>query len=88
MSAIILPLPSSVDGGDRHLTLCLKRIALWGGSKEVINFPGIFLDNAEFSPCWALLEYIRALIQLACLRVFSVTPWVIVYGSYHVSDCF
>ena len=54
---------------------------LWGGSKEVINFPGIFLDNAEFSPCWALLEYIRALIQLACLRVFSVTPWAI------VTDC-
>ena len=33
-----------------------------------------FLFNAEFSPCWALPEYIRGLIHLACLRVFSVTP--------------
>ena len=47
---------------------------LWGGSKGVINFPWIFFFfcNAEFSPCWALSEYIRALIHLACLRVFSV----------------
>ena len=35
-----------------------------------------FLSNAEFSPCLALPEYIRALIHSACLRVFSVTPWV------------
>ena len=57
---------------------------LWGGPKGVINFWGIFLCNAEFSPCWALPEYIRALIHLACLRVFSVTPWVIVYRLYRV----
>ena len=31
------------------------------------------LCNAEFSPCWALTEYVRALIHLACLRVFSVS---------------
>ena len=53
---------------------------LWGGSKGVINFPWIFfLCNAEFSPRWALLEYIRALIHLACLPVLSVTPWIFVY---------
>ena len=34
---------------------------VWGGSKGVINFPWIFLCDAEFSPCWALPEYIRAL---------------------------
>ena len=39
---------------------------------------------AEFSPCWALPEYIRALIHLACLRVYSVTPWAIVYRLYRV----
>ena len=33
-----------------------------------------FLCYAEFSPCWALPESIRALIHLACLRVFSVMP--------------
>ena len=38
----------------------------WGGSKGVISFPWIFYCNAEFSPCWALPEYIRALIHLAC----------------------
>ena len=26
-------------------------ICLWGGSKGVINFPWIFLCNAELSPC-------------------------------------
>ena len=58
---------------------------LWGSSTGVINFPWIlFLSNAEFSPCWALPEYIRPLIHLACLRVFSVTPWVIVYRLYRV----
>ena len=57
---------------------------LWGGAKRVINFPLIFLCNAEFSPCWALPEYIRALIPLACLRVFLVTPWVIVYRLYRM----
>ena len=43
-----------------------------------------FLCNAEFIPCWALPDYIRALIHLARLRVFSVTPWVIVYRLYRV----
>ena len=43
-----------------------------------------FLCNEEFSPCWALPEYIRALIRLACLRVFSVMPRVIVYRLYRV----
>ena len=43
-----------------------------------------FSCNAEFSPCWALPEYIRALVYLACLRVFSVTLWVIVYRLYRV----
>ena len=53
--------------------------------KGLSTFLGIFfLCNAEFSPCWALPEYIRALIHLACLRVFSVTPWVIVYRLYRV----
>ena len=31
----------------------------------------MFLCNAEFSSCWALPEYFRALIHLACLRVFQ-----------------
>ena len=52
--------------------------------KGLLTFLGFFLCNAEFSPCWALPEYIRALIYLACLRVFSVTPWVIVYRLYRV----
>ena len=56
-----------------------KYNSVWGGSKGVINCPWIFYAMREFSPCWALPEYIRALIYLACLRVFSVTPWVIVY---------
>ena len=60
------------------------RRPVWGGSNGVINFLWILLCNAEFSPCWALPEYIRALIYLSCLRVFSVTPWVIVYRLYHV----
>ena len=47
--------------------------------KGLLTFLWFFLCNAEFSPCSALPEYIRALIHLACLRVFSVTPWVIVY---------
>ena len=51
--------------------------------KELLTVP-IFLRNAEFSPCWALPEYIRALIHFAYLRVFSVTPWVIVYRLYRV----
>ena len=37
--------------------------------KGFLTFLG-FLCNAEFSPCWALPEYIRTLIHLACLRVF------------------
>ena len=57
---------------------------LRGGSKGVINFPWIFLCNAKFSPFWALLEYIQALIHLACLQVFLVTLWVIVYRLYQV----
>ena len=51
--------------------------------KGLLTFLG-FLCNAEFSPCWALPEYIQALTHLACLRVFSVTPWVIVYRLYRV----
>ena len=46
-----------------------KQLWLWGGSKGVIIFPWIFSCNAEFSPCWALPEYIRALIHMACFRV-------------------
>ena len=61
-----------------------RDLTVWGGSKGVINFPWSFLCNAEFSPSWALPEYILALIHLACLRVFSVTPWVIVYRLYRV----
>ena len=49
-----------------------------------MKFPWIFLCNAEFSPCLALPEHIQALIHLACFRVFSVTPWVIVYRLYRV----
>ena len=52
--------------------------------KGLLNFLWFFLCNAEFSPCWALPEYIRTLSPLACLRVFSVTPWVIVYRLYRV----
>ena len=54
-------------------------LTLWGDSKGVVNF-----CNAEFSPFWALPEYALALLRLACLRVFSVTPWVIVYRLYRV----
>ena len=43
-----------------------------------------YLCSAEFSPCWPLPEYIRALTHSASLRVFSVTPWVIVYRLYRV----
>ena len=40
---------------------CQGHSQLWGGSKAVVNFPWtFFLCNAEFSPCWALPEYIRA----------------------------
>ena len=60
-----------------------RDLTVWGGSKGVINFPWSFLCNAEFSPSWALSEYILALIHLACLRVFSVMPWV--YCSLNVS---
>ena len=52
--------------------------------KGLLTFLGFFLCNAECSPCWALPEYIRALTHLACLRVFSVTPWVLVYRLYRV----
>ena len=31
----------------------------------LLTFLGFFLCNGEFSPCWALPEYIRALIHLA-----------------------
>ena len=43
-----------------------------------------FLCSAEFSPFRELPEYVRALIHLVCLRVFSVTLWVIVYRLYRV----
>ena len=52
--------------------------------KGLLTFLGFFLCNAEFSPCWALPEYIRALIHWACLRVFPVTLWVIVYWFHCV----
>ena len=52
--------------------------------KGLLTFLGLFLCNAEFNPCWALPEYIPALIYLACLRVFSVTPWVVLYRLYRV----
>ena len=55
-----------------------------GWFQGVVSFPWIFSCNAEFSPCWALPEYIRALIHLVCLRVVSVTPWVILYRLYRV----
>ena len=45
-----------------------------GWFQKGYQFSFDFLCNAEFSPCWALPEYIRALIHLACFRVFSVTP--------------
>ena len=64
------------------LRISLLKSPPLGGSRRVINFPWICVCNAEFSPCWALPEYIRALIHLACLGVFSVTPWVIVYRLY------
>ena len=67
-----------------HIHRNNKRLCLWGGSKGDINFSDFFLCNTECSPCWALPEYIRALIHLACLRVFSVMPWVIVYRLYRV----
>ena len=52
--------------------------------KGLLTFPD-FLCNAEFIPSWALPESIRALIHLASLRVFSVTPWVIVYPLYQLT---
>ena len=52
--------------------------------KGLLTVHGFFLCNAEFSPCWALPKYIRALIYLACLRVFLMTPRVIVYRLYRV----
>ena len=57
--------------------------------KGLLTFLGLFLfcflyAIPEFSPCWALPEYIRALIHLAGLRVFSVLTWVIVYRLYRV----
>ena len=62
---------------------------LWGGSKGVINFPWIFLNFFMQYGVLSLLgtsgpEYIRAFIHLVRLRVFSVTPWVIVYRLYCV----
>ena len=50
------------------------------GSETVINFPWIFYAI----PCWELSEYIWVLLHLACLQVFSVTPWVIVHRLYRV----
>ena len=38
--------------------------------KSLLAFLG-FLCNAEFSPCSAFPEYIRAFIHLACLWVFT-----------------
>ena len=52
--------------------------------KELLTYLGFVLCNVEFSPRWALPELIWALIHLACLRVFSVTSWVIVYRLYNV----
>ena len=69
------------------LSVCVS-----GGSNGVINFPWIQkkkkknLCNTEFCPCLALPEYIRALIHLACLPVFSVTPRVIVYRLWNDKD--
>ena len=40
--------------------------------KGLLTFLGFFLCNSEFSPCWALPEYIRALIHSACLRFVVV----------------
>ena len=69
----LFPLAVSVIDG------CGRLSWLWGDSKGAINFPWICLWIVEFSPFWALQEYIQTPIHLACLRVFSVTPWVIVY---------
>ena len=54
---------------------------LGGGSKGVINFPWILCAMLSFVPVWALPEYIRALIHAACLRVFSVMPYIVPAGS-------
>ena len=59
------------------------KIQNWYESAK-LNLSLDFLCNAQFSPCWALPEYIWALIHLACLRVFSVAPWVTVYRLYRV----
>ena len=41
---------------DVPVGLCFDFLCVSGGSKVVINFPWIFLCNAEFSLCWALPE--------------------------------
>ena len=43
-----------IDGHWLFISISLLR----GGSKGVINSPWIFYCNAEFSPCWTLLEYV------------------------------
>ena len=54
--------------------------------KGLLAFLGFFYAMWSLVPCWALPEYIQALIDLACLRVFLVTPWVIVYRLYRGDD--
>ena len=49
--------------------------------KGLLTFFGFFFF---FYAMRSLVPDIRTLIHLACLRVFSVTPWVIVYRLYRV----
>ena len=60
----------------------------WGGGGDVPKglLALIFYAMRSLVPVghFQNIIYIQALIHLACLRVFSVMPWVIVYQWYRV----
>ena len=51
--------------------------------KGLLTFLGFFMQ-CRVKSLLGTSKYIQALIHLACLRVFSMTPWIIVYRLYHV----
>ena len=53
-------------------------------SKGLLTFPGFFMRCRVQSLHGTFRIYIWALIHLACLQVFSVRPWVIVYPLYRM----
>ena len=57
--------------------MCVCVCSIRGGSKGVINFPWIFYamrNLVTVGHFWNTSGHL-----FTCLRVFSVTPWVIVY---------